>query len=176
MVYTPAVGFTGKSWDEILEGKISWHNLVTANEDHKWTCRIYLNPESLDKVNKLKEEGLMNILKKDDDGYSMSFTRYEQKEIRGRITLFAPPIVLDKDGKPMSGQGIGHGSDIKMKLQCYYFRKPGTTKQKAVAARLEAVRVLNLVPYEQQRDLDTGQLRQIKGLGAPEPEVVENIF
>ena len=174
MVYT-TTGFTGKSWDVILEGKISWHNLVTANEDHKWQCRIYLTPESLAEVNKLKEEGLMNVLKKDDDGYSMTFTRYEQKEIRGRITLFAPPVVLDKDGKPMVGMGIGHGSDIKMKVQVYRFRKPGTTNQKAVAARLEAIRVVNLVPYEQGRDLDTSQIRQIKGLGA-EIDTAKDIF
>ncbi len=174
MVYM-TTGFTGKSWDEILEGKISWHNLVTANEDHKWQCKIYLSPESLDKVNKLKEEGLMNHLRKDDDGYSMTFTRHEQKDVRGRITLFAPPIVLDKDGKPMSGVGIGHGSDIKLKIQVYRFKKPGTTDKKIVAARLEAVRVVNLIPFEQNRDLDPKQLRQIKGLDA-KIEVSEDIF
>ena len=161
---------TGKSYDEILRGKISWHRLLDPDQEGKWKVTLYPDAESMDKVNALKAEGLLNVLRKDEEGYNITFNRPRQKLMRGRQTVFEAPIVLDKDGKPTDGAGIGHGSDVSVKLQIYQYNKPNTPGTKGIAARLEAVRIWNMVPYEKERDLDTQQIRQIKGLDtAPEP-------
>jgi hypothetical protein len=69
---------------------------------------------------------------------------------------------LDKDGKPTDGTGIGHGSDVSVKLQVYKFNRP--TGGTAIAARLEGVRVWNLIPWEKERDMSANEVRQVKGL------------
>jgi hypothetical protein len=153
----------GATRTEIIRGKISWHNLIIPDEEKKWKCRIYPDPESLVIINDLKAEGLLNVLKKDDDGYSMAFTRHAEKLIRGKIQIFTAPVVYDAEGKPCDGAGIGHGSDIALKLQVYYFRKPAGTA-KGIAARMEGIRILNLVPWEAKKDMTTAQARQSKGL------------
>jgi hypothetical protein len=158
------------SKDVILKGKLSWHNLVQPDEEMKWKCRIYLDADSLAKVNELKKEGLMNVLKKDEEGYSMQFTRYRQKSMKGVIKVFDPPIVLNNDNQPMEGIGLGHGSDVAIKLQVYPFNKPGGGK--GIAARLEALRIFNLIAYEPERDATTNQKRQFKGL----PSVLETVW
>src|SRR5882672_5174836 len=132
----PQYGYKGNSRDEILKGKISWHNLVHPDEEQKWKCTLYPDAESLAKINGLKEEGLLNSLRKDEQGYNMTFTRYRQKTIKGKIILFEAPAVLDKDGKPTEGMGIGHGSDVAIKLQIYKYNKPGGSI-KGTAARME---------------------------------------
>src|SRR5579862_1301775 len=154
--------YTGKSRDEILKGKISWHRLSQPDEEQKWKVTLYPDAESLEKINAMKVEGLMNVLRKDEEGYNMTFSRYRQKTIRGKIVLFDAPVVLDKDGKPTDGIGIGHGSDVSVKLQVYKFNRPGGGT--AIAARLEGVRVWNLIPWERERDMDANTVRQVKGL------------
>jgi hypothetical protein len=162
--------YTGNSRDVILKGKISWHRLTQPDEEQKWKVTLYPDAESLEEINKLKSEGLMNVLRKDEEGYNMTFTRYRQKMIRGKIVLFEAPIVLDKEGKPTDGFGIGHGSDVSIKLQVYKYNKPNVPGTKGIAARLEGVRVWNLVPFERERDMDASQVRQVKGLAeATEP-------
>lgn len=159
----------GDSRDEILKGKISWHNLVHPDIEQKWKCTLYPDAESLAKINALKEEGLLNGLRKDDEGYNMTFTRYRQKLIRGKMAVFDAPQVFDKEGKPTEGMGIGHGSDVTIKLQIYHYTKPGG-QVKGTAARLEGVRVWNLIPFERTKDMTTQQVRQSKGLvETPEP-------
>jgi hypothetical protein len=162
-----------KSFDVILEGKLSWHNLVAPDPEGLWKVKLYMTPESVTKFNELKEEGLLNVLKKDDDGYSAQFKRYQNRTIRGKIVAFSPPIVLDAEGRPREGMGIGHGSDVKIKLQAYRYNPP--SGKKGLAVRLEAVRIMNLVPYDHNRDLDTLQMRQMKGLGEP-TQVTEAIW
>lgn len=155
---------TGTTRDEIIRGKISWHNLVHPDEEKKWKCKIYPDDDSLTIINGLKAEGLLNVLRKDDDGYNMTFTRYAEKMIRGKLTAFAAPQVFDKDGRLIDGTGIGHGSDIAMKLQIYYFKKP-TGTAKGIAARMEGIRITNLVPWEPtEKNMGTREVRQAKGL------------
>jgi hypothetical protein len=160
------------SRDIILKGKISWHNLVLPDDDQALKCTIYPTAESLAEINKLKEEGLLNVLRKDEEGYNMTFKRVLVKKIRGKDVHFGPLIVLDKNGVPTEGMGIGHGSDVTLKLQVYEYNRPiGQGKGKGIAARLEAVRIDNLIPYVRDRDMNTLQVRQSKGLveAAPEP-------
>jgi hypothetical protein len=155
-----------QSRDLILKGKISWHNLISPDENNALKCTIYPTPESLTEINKLKDEGLLNALRKDDDGYNMTFKRVLTKKIKGADVHFGPLIVLDKDGKPTDGTGIGHGSDVTLKLQVYHYNRPGG-QGKGTATRLEAIRIDNLIPYEQNRDMNTEQVRQVKGLAEP---------
>lgn len=161
----------GKTRDVIIKGKLSWHNLVQPDEEMKWKIRIYLDAESLTKINELKKEGLMNVLKKDEEGYSMQFTRYRQKLIRGVIKIFDPPFVCNNENQPMEGIGLGHGSDVGVKLQVYHFKKPGNASE-GIAARFEAVRIFNLIAYDPERDATTNQKRQYKGL----PSILETVW
>lgn len=156
---------SGTTRDVIIKGKISWHNLVNPDEEQKWKCTIYPDAESMALINELKDEGLLNGLRKDEEGYNMTFTRYRQKVIKGAIKLFDAPIILDKDGVPCEGMGIGHGSDISMKLQVYKYRKPNQSGDaKGTAARMEGIRIYNLIPFNKDKELSTSTARQAKGL------------
>ena len=81
---------------------------------------------------------------------------------------FAPPIVFDSEGKVLSNVIIGDGSDLTVKCQVYpYGGKGGIAK--GIGARLESVRIDNLVPYTNS-NLDPNDERQSRGLmGQPEP-------
>lgn len=165
--------YAGGTRIEYLQGKSKWAKLITPdlnpNGGKKWKIDLYPNEESLQKINKLKEEGLMNVLKKDDDGYYMTFGRPTEKVMRGQIVAFTPPVILDKDLNITDGLTIGNGSDVTLSIEVYQFNKPGGAK-KAIAARLKAVRVDNLVTFERQRDFTDAQKQQTKGLeSAPEP-------
>ncbi len=163
--------YTGTTRVETLQGKLHWHNLAQLNDEGEWKLTLYPDQPSLDKINKLKEEGLLNALRKDDEGYNMTFKRVHKRKLRsGKEMTLTAPVVVDKNSKPIDGYGLGYGSDVTIKLQVYKYSKPGGSGVKGTAARLEAVRVDNLVPFEIKRDLNTQQAFAIKGLDeVPEP-------
>lgn len=176
MAYTPLNPnrkYSGTSRVELLKGKLSWHNLALANAEGEWKLTLYPDEESLTKINSMKEEGLMNSLRKDDEGYNMTFKRVLKKKIKGTEITFTAPVVVSKEGQPLDGHGIGHGSDVTIKLQVYKFNKPGASG-KAIAARLEAVKVENLVPFKPRTEFTTEQAFQLKGLADFKSE--EEIF
>ena len=145
-----------------LQGKAMWVKTHGLNPWGKWACTLYPNPTSLDKIRELQIQGLKNTLKKDDDGYSMSFSRPFEKEFRDkngttRKVGFTPVEVVDADGLPYDGF-IGNGSDVTIKLEVYQHGTPGGGKAKA--ARLTGIRIDNLVPYS-PADYDEDQQRQV---------------
>lgn len=156
------------SEDVYFKGKGKWIRPNAPNEWGKWAMVLYPDQESLEKIRDLQAEGLKNVIKKDDDGYYLSITRPAQKIVKGRMVGFTPPKVLDKDGKDMSSVSIGNGSDVTVKVEKYDFTVPNT-KQKAVAMRWEAVRVDNLVPFEEKKDFTDQEQDQVEGL-AEQPE------
>lgn len=160
----PARKYSGNTKILLISGKLSWHNLSIPTTEGEWKCTIYPNADGLIEINKLKEEGLLNGLRKDDEGYNMTFKRVQKKKIKGNEVTFTAPVVVDKDGKPLDGMGLGHGSDCTIKLQVYRYNKPGMTGVKGTAARLEAVRIDNLVPFKPRTEFTTEQAFQLKGL------------
>jgi hypothetical protein len=117
------------------------------------------------KERKGEVEGILNEVKKDEDGYSVMFKRPMEKW----GTQLTPPQMMDKDGNPWKGELIGNGSDITVKVECYQYKKP-FNKGKGRAIRLAAVRVDNLIPFE-RREMTGEQLRQVKGLDEQPPQL-----
>lgn len=77
----------------------------------------------------------------------MTFRRPANKKIRGELRAFAPPNIMDKSGQLITDL-IGNGSDGIVKLEIYGFKPP--IGNPAIAARLLAIRVDNLVPYSKE--------------------------
>ncbi len=135
-----------------LQGKSKYAFLVEPDMKYnKWQILLYPDTPSLETIRELQSNwSLKNKLKKDDDGYNMTFSRptFRENKKLGTTTPMAPPLVLEKDGSPMPRTTlVGNGSDVTVGLEVYEHQQPGTSK-KAKAARLKSVRVDNLVPYE----------------------------
>ena len=155
-----------------VSGKVKYCNAVLPNQWNKWTCIIYLDKESYEKILKWKEEdNIKNKLQKDDDGYYMAFSRPTAMNTRaGKIIPFNPPIILDSDGtSQLANTLLGPGSDVELKLEKYGYTPPGATK-KEYAVRWEALRIITLVQPVVQ-DFPKKEQLQAKGLaGRPEPK------
>jgi len=150
-----------------LQGKAKWVRTRQVNPWGKWTCTLYPTPESLEKVRQLQAEGMKNVIKKDEDGYNVTFSRPQEKEDRlGRKYGLTPVEVLNADGSVLDGL-VGNGSDVTIKLEVYTHKTPGGGKAKA--SRLLGIRVDNLVPYTPE-SMDEDQLRSIKGLDKQPPQ------
>lgn len=166
----------GKSEEVIIQGKGKYIWVVRPNpqfDDYRLV--IYPDNKSLEILKGLKEQGMKNLLRKDDDGYNMQFKRPIKKDIKDRNTggmktiTFLPPVVVDENGDIWPNDKlIGSGSDLTVKLEVYSHGTP--TGGKAKAARIAGVKIDNLVPYTKEKDLNDEQREQIKGLDtAPRP-------
>jgi hypothetical protein len=153
-----------------IRGKVSWVKNTQPDPWGNWKVTIHPVPEDLEKIRELSGKGLKNVITKDEDGWKVTFKRPQQKMIRGKVQGFAPPEIIGPDGNPLRDLLGGNGSEATIKLQVYQHGTPGGGK--AVAARWEAMRVDNLIPYQKTRDFDDEQSRQVKGLdeapGQPE--------
>ena len=130
-----------------LKGKASWVRAHQLDRFEKWSFQFHPDSQALEVIRDLQAEGLKNILKKDDDGYFIVLSRPKQKMIRGKVVGFAPPEVIDREGKPLLVP-VGNGSDVTAKIEVYPFSVPGGSK--GVAARWASLRVDNLVPFEKE--------------------------
>ena len=145
-----------------IQGKVSWLKARMTNQWNKYSVQIHPNPEGLEKIRELQGEGLKNMLKKDEDGYFVTFSRPVSKEFKsGKIITYSPPEVFDKDGNPFDGP-VGNGSDATLKLEVFQHDTPGGGRAKA--ARWVSARIDNLVPYEPDRDLTEDQKELRAGL------------
>lgn len=151
-----------------IRGKGSWIRTNKTNPWGKWVATIHPTPgDDLEKVRELSAQGVKNQIKKDDDGYFITYSRPSEKEDRlGRKYGLAPVTVVDNTGVPYT-QPIGNGSDITLKLEVYQHNTPGGGKAKA--ARLAAIRVDNLVPYTPDRDMMKDEKEPLEGLADAEP-------
>lgn len=154
-----------------LQGKCKWAKLVTPDTKFdplgKWSIQLYLDAKSLDEVMALKTttpngvRGILNKVQKDDDGTYIVLSRPAQRAYKGVMRALSPPEVLDKDGK-ITNVRIGNGSDVTVKVEVYTHGVPGGGKGRA--ARLMAVRIDNLVPYERD-SMNEEQKKQVENLG-----------
>lgn len=158
-----------------INGKSRWSMLHRTDDSFggspKYKQSIYPDQKGLEILRGLQEEGMKNVENKDDEGSYFTFNRPANITANGKVIGLSPPEVLKSDGTPLREAIIGKGSDITIKLDVYSHRVPGRPGDKAKAARLSAVRVNNLVPFEMGKDYTEEQKRQIGSLiDQPEPE------
>jgi hypothetical protein len=160
-----------------LTGKFKWCRPDAPDPWGSWKTQFFPSAESLEVIRDLQGKGLKNVLSKNDDGeWFTTFRRPTQKVYKGKVIGFAPPEKLDGTKKlpdgtfaPLRDVNIGDGSDGVIKLEVYQHGVPGTDK-KAVAARWEAVRIDNLVPFEGRADFDPTAEKQVRGLDEVPPQ------
>jgi len=152
----------GGSTDIYIQGKVKWFRPKIPNTWNKWSVQIHPNDKGLEIIRDLQAEGLKNMLKKDEDGYYLNFSRPVTKETStGKILSFKPVEVFDTEGKPFDDR-VGNGSDVTLKIEVYTHGTPGGGKAKA--ARWVSARIDNLIPFEKERDLDEFEKEAAKGL------------
>jgi len=153
-------------------GKVTWCNVDRVDNFGRYSICFYPDTKAYNEIMKLKQEGLMNQVKKDDDGYFINISRPTEfiQKTTGKHVSIPAPLLLDKDGKtPMSGTAVGKGSDVTVKVEIRQYKTP--QKRDAVAVRLESVRVDNLIPFEPARDFPPVQAKQAEGMAtAPKGE------
>lgn len=143
-------------------GKIKFIHAVSFNKFEKWSVVFYPTPPSLEIIRDLQSQGVKNVMKKDDDGYYIQFSREPTKMMRGKVIAFTAPKVIDREGKPFDGTKIGRGSDATIRLEVYQHGTPSGGKAKA--ARFDSVRIDNLVPWEVDKDLPPLEAENVKSL------------
>lgn len=145
-----------------IKGKVSWFRAKQTNQWNKYSVQIHPVHEDLEVIRGLQSRGLKNVIKKDDDGYFVNFTRPVTKQYKsGKVQTYAPPQVFDKDGNLYEGQ-VGNGSDVTLKIEVY--EHDNQAGGKAVAARWVSARIDNLVPFETDKDAFPETLEALEGL------------
>ena len=98
-----------------IKGKAKWARLVNPDQWSNFSIQVHPDAEGLEKIRELQSQGLKNTLKKDDDGWYVRLRRPTSKLIKGKVTSFLPPLVVDKDGQPLDGKKVGR-NDQRMEV------------------------------------------------------------
>lgn len=137
--------------DKILEGTFEWiktgPNFDEYEGKRSWSAVIRPTKESLEIVRDMQAEGIKNVVKKDDKGYYVKFSKpLEKKNKEGKVVkTFTTPIIKDAEGTDLTNTLVGNGSAGVMKVDLYEHPvKGGKTSH---AARFEGVKITTLVPY-----------------------------
>jgi hypothetical protein len=143
-------------------GKVSWCNVDRVDNFGRWSLTLYPDTKAYNEIMKLKQEGLQNVIKKDDDGYYLNISRpIEVRMKTGKALALAPPVVIDSEGLNLAKK-VGKGSDVTVKVEIRRYKTPRNTE--GVAVRLESVRVDNLVTFEPERDFPPAIAKAVAGL------------
>lgn len=126
-------------------GKVSFVNSATPDKFGRYGCKFHPNTSAYTEIMKLKQEGIMNVVKKDDDGYYINISRPSQMVSKsGRVVALAAVELYDADGKtPYHGE-IGNGSDATLKVEVRRYKNP--MGREGVAIRLVSIRLDNVIP------------------------------
>lgn len=147
--------------EEFLKGKVKYAHTKRLSKYGKWSVVLYPDEPSLAIVKRLIEEGIKNELKKDDDGYYITFGRPPEKlDRQGRRYTLEPVVVIDNEGRVFDGY-IGNNSDCGVKIETYGGTTPQGSKYKA--ARLAGIKVFNLVPYEPSNSDQEKEVKAVQG-------------
>jgi hypothetical protein len=149
-----------------LSGKTKFANFHQPDRFGYWSVNLYLDDASKVEWAKLKQEGILNRLRKDEDGEFVTLRCPVEKKIRGVMTKMQP-ISLIKDGIPYLGM-IGNGSDVTCMITVYNYRKP-ITQEQGIAIRLGAVRIHNLVEPNIKQFPPEGQKAAAALTALPDP-------
>lgn len=151
-----------------IQGKVKYIHAVNFNKFDKWSIVIYPDTRSLEVIRDLQAQGIKNVMKKDDDGYFIQFSREPTKLMRGKVVAFAAPKVLASDGTLMDGLKVGRTSDVTVRLEVYQHGTPNGGKAKA--SRWDSLRVDNLVAWEIDKDLPPNEAAEVHDLNnSPKP-------
>ncbi len=152
-----------------IKGKLSWVRPDKPDPWGNYKATIHPDNESLEIIRDLCTQGLKNMIKKDEDGYNVTFRRPSSKIINGKVIAFTPVELLDgtqpklPDGSspPLRDVAVGNGSDGVIKLAVYEHKTPSGGKAKA--ARLEAIRIDNLIPFKKAdfTDVENKQIGEL---------------
>lgn len=162
-----------KREQHFVKGKASWFRLRQTNKWDKWSVTLHPVKDDLEKIREWQAEGVKNTIKKDDDGYFVTFTRPVKKETKtGKVLVFRPPYVLlwneeTKQKEPYEGN-VGNGSDVELELELYEHPTPNGGKAKAI--RLVGATIHNLVPFDGSSDFSKDEYTVVaKAVDQPEP-------
>jgi hypothetical protein len=149
-----------------LSGKAKWIHAHQLGKYGKWTHNLYLDDKSKEVWNELKAtKGLMNSLKRDDDGDYLIIARAPSIRVQGRDTPLAPPKILEADGKTEFIGRVGHGSILTTKVEIYPYHPSNAPRgAKKYAMRWVSSRIDDLVPFDAKRDFTEEEQESIKGL------------
>src|SRR5690349_20223055 len=101
-----------------FKGKSKWARLVQPDLKYKcWSVVLYPDAETYNQIMDLKEtkgdvQGILNVVKKDEDGYNITLKRPTERQYQGQVRGMQPPVILAADGKSLFTDNIGNGSDI----------------------------------------------------------------
>ena len=113
--------------------------------DKRWSMVLEPSDEAKQHILDLQMKGLKNRLKRDkNENIVISFSRPVERTYNGQVKAYTPPVVYNEKGEVDNDLRIGNGSEIEVILDVYEHNVPGS-KNKAVAARWEGVKVLKLV-------------------------------
>lgn len=154
-----------------IQGKISWLHAIALNKYEKYSVTIHPDQKSLEIIRDLQAKGVKNVMKKDNDNqYYIQFSRDPTKFIKGKVIAFGPPKVIGKDGLPVDVARIGNGSDATVRLEVY--KHPTPNGGSATAAKFDSIRIDNLVPFDNAKDIATEEERKrVESLAASPPPV-----
>lgn len=136
-----------------FSGKGSWFKIVNPDSEYNcWSVKLHFDEKSLELFRWLQQkhgevEGILNEVKEDVDGPYHVFKRPTVRDFGKGLEQLLPPMLLDDKGDPWDKKvGIGNGTDISLKVECYQYSNR-RTKKVGRAIRLVEVKILNLVPY-----------------------------
>jgi hypothetical protein len=131
--------------NKYCKGQLKFSHLVDTNQWGDWNVTFYPDGNALEEIRDMQANGLKNILKKDENGYYITFKRAHRVERGDKTFVNTPPSVVASDGQTPVTDLIGSGSKVTVKLETYSHGTPGGGR--AIAARLAGVQVDELVPY-----------------------------
>lgn len=139
-----------------IEGALKWCKVDPSNPEPpfgaersgKWSTVIYPSKDAVEMIRDLQSQGLKNVLKKDEDGYFVKFSRpcekWKENKATGEFELVNKLTPVKVSGA--EPKEIGNGSLASIKLEVYEHGVPGSSTRKAKAARLFAVDITRLTP------------------------------
>ena len=129
----------------VLNGKAYWASVVTPNTTFDADGVYSIDLAVDDKTKKVAEgEGLTIKNKGDDRG---NFVTFKRKAKRKDGNPNKAPEIMDNMKRPLQNTLIGNGSTVNVLFKTYEWNhKP--TNRSGKSADLQAVQVVNLIPYE----------------------------
>lgn len=126
----------------VFEGLAAWARVYEADDTpwgERWSIDFYPDDEDLErfKGTNCKLGTIRKTTFEGKTGYKLR--RPTEKMVKQDLRSYDPPLVVDAEGKPTKVL-IGNGSRVKVKV-AFYETKAG------VGHRLEAVKILELIPY-----------------------------
>ena len=143
-----------------IEGELHWARVDKPETDPwnntKWKVTVYPTQEAMPKILDLQAQGCRNTLKKDEKGYSITFSRPVEFKNKAGVVVsrLDKPKVFKTDGvTPLEGL-IGNGSKGVVRIELRSFKTPQGGQ--GHSARLEAIKVDELSPYGDSNQSEDG--------------------